>query len=175
MFLKIPLVVLLGPIERRCRRDLRDDWTGESAGVAPLLLRGDRCRLLCFVVVKERRSILGATVRTLPVERGRIVAGPEHVQEVLVTDPVGVVAHFPDLGTTGTAGAHILVGRVGERTPQVTGDGVGHARNLAERHFYTPEAPGAKGGLLQLAHVFLSFGLPPATNGGPGSFPVTPT
>src|SRR5215475_6995994 len=80
----VALVVLLGPVERRRRGDLRDDRPPPRLllGVAC----GDRGFLLGSVVEEDRRTVLAAEVEALAVAGGRIVDPPERLKQLLVAD-----------------------------------------------------------------------------------------
>ena len=78
MLFEVALVVLLGPVERRCGGDLRDDLP-----LARLLLGIARCGrgfLLAGVMAEDRRAVPAAGIQALAVAGGRIV------------DPAGALA-----------------------------------------------------------------------------------
>ena len=52
---------------------------------------------------------MSADIRTLAVERGRIMALPEYVQKIIITHDAGVKDNLDNLGMLGLAGADILI------------------------------------------------------------------
>src|SRR5580704_4876076 len=85
-FLEVPLVVLFRRVERHGRHDLRDDRPAELVCGLERVARGDRGRVLRFVMIENRRPILRADVRPLPVQRRRVVVLPENIQQVIIRD-----------------------------------------------------------------------------------------
>src|SRR5580693_4633873 len=81
--LQIALVVFFGPPEGRGGRDLGHDRAAKAAAGLQLVARGNRRRLLLRGVEEDRRAVLRPLVRTLLVQRGRVVVGPEHFQQPL--------------------------------------------------------------------------------------------
>src|SRR3984885_13312679 len=81
---EVTLVVLLGPVKRGRRGDLRDDLPLQRwlLGVA----RRDRGFLLAGVMVEDRRPVLAAQIEPLAVAGGRIVDPPEHLEQFRVAD-----------------------------------------------------------------------------------------
>src|SRR2546429_9808952 len=82
MLFEVTLVVLLGPVERGRRGDLRDDLPPARLllGVA----RCDRGFLLASVMVEDRRAVLAAEIEALAVAGRRIVDPPEHLKQAPV-------------------------------------------------------------------------------------------
>jgi hypothetical protein len=138
MLLEVPLVVLLGPVERGRRGDLGDDLP-----LARLLLgvtRCDRGFQLAGVMVEDRRAVLAADVEPLAVTRGRIVAPPERLEQLRVADLGRVEPHLDRLGVAGAVPADLLVAGVGDLAAGVAHRGLQHAVDLAEGRLHTPEA-----------------------------------
>src|SRR6185295_5609353 len=81
---QVPLVVFLRPVELRCGRDLRDDRPLVPAALFEALLRSAGSRLLLGVEEEDGRPVLLSDVRSLAVERRRVVVLPEDIQELLV-------------------------------------------------------------------------------------------
>src|SRR6202011_382961 len=109
--LQVALVVLLGPVERRGRGELRDDRPLEGClgGVAGL----NRGGLLGLVVEEDGRAVLAAEVETLTVAGRRVVDVPERLEQFGVADLGRVEPHLDRLGVTGAVPADLPVVRVG--------------------------------------------------------------
>ena len=71
------------------------------------------CGLLPVVVIEDRRALLRPRVGSLTVERGWVVDGKEHVQDVLVSNDLRVEFDLHYFGMSGPAGADIAVAGVG--------------------------------------------------------------
>ncbi len=100
--------------------------------------------MLGGVVGVDRAAILRADIVALPVQRGGIVHGEEHAQQVFVGDDVRIERHLHHLGMPGVAGADLLVGRVRDLP---AGESRGHARHPAqfqEHRLQAPEAAAAQ-------------------------------
>src|ERR1700675_2098678 len=67
VFLEVPLVVLLRPVEGRRRGGLRDDRSRKPPACPQPLLGRLRRRLLLLIVVEDGRTVLRPPVRPLPV------------------------------------------------------------------------------------------------------------
>jgi hypothetical protein len=80
MLFQVALVVLLGPVERRRRGDLRDDLP--PARLLLGIARCDRGFQLASVIVEDRRAVLAAEIGTLAVAGGRIVDPSEHLKQI---------------------------------------------------------------------------------------------
>ena len=81
--LQVALVVFVRGVVAGGRCDLGDDLASIAATALELLLgRAGSC-LLLGAVKEEHGSILGPDVRPLPVSRGRVVARPEDLEEIL--------------------------------------------------------------------------------------------
>src|SRR5580693_7770098 len=138
MLLEVPLVVLLGPVERGRRGDLGDDLP-----LARLLLgvtRCDRGFQLAGVMVEDRRAVLAADVEPLAVTRGRIVAPPERLDQLRVADLGRVEPHLDRLGVAGAVPADPFVAGVGDVAAGVPHGSLQHPVDLAEGRLRTPEA-----------------------------------
>src|SRR5262249_8544235 len=84
VLLEVALVGFLGPVERGRRSDFRDDLPPSRCLLE--VARLDRERLLSRSVVEDRRPVLAAEVQALAVPAGRIMATPERLEELGVTD-----------------------------------------------------------------------------------------
>ena len=56
-----------------------------------------------FVVIEDRRAALGADIRPLAIELGRVLVGEEHVEQLLVAHLRRVVFDLNHLGMAGSA------------------------------------------------------------------------
>jgi hypothetical protein len=138
VLLQVPLVVLLGPVERGRRGDLGDDLP-----LARLLLgvtRRDRGVQLARVMVEDRRAVLAADVEPLAVTRGRIVDPPERLEQLRVADLGRVEPHLDRLGVAGAVPTDLRVAGVGDLAAGVTHRDLQYAVDLAEGRLHTPEA-----------------------------------
>src|SRR5262249_22068656 len=142
------------------------DRVAVDAGGGELLVRLLSGLLLVLVVIEDDRAVLRAVVGPLGVERRRVVALPEDLEQVVVGDFRGVVFDLDDLGVPGQPGADHVVGRVRGVAPGVARDDVLDAGDAFEDRFEAPEAAAAEGrqlglGLGGVGHRFLlgRFGL----------------
>src|SRR4029077_9514312 len=76
---------------------------------------------------------------------GRIVHRPEHLQELVVRDHVGVEDQLDHLGVTGSTGAHLTVCRIVHGASAVAGYPLEHPRDTVEDPLDAPETTGAEG------------------------------
>src|ERR1700719_2654359 len=84
---RIVLVISLGLIEGLQRDDLGDDWTVEDMGLVQLVDVGLGHALLLVIGVKDRRAVLPARVRTLPIQLRRVVSDREKdLDDLTVSD-----------------------------------------------------------------------------------------
>src|SRR5439155_1730417 len=103
---------LLGRPKGGGRRDLRHDRRAEAAVLFPSFLGGQRGAPLGLVVIEDRRAVLAAPIRELPVFGGRIDVVPEDVQQVLVTDLCRIVKHLNRFRVPGFSSPHLMVSRM---------------------------------------------------------------
>src|SRR6266540_285125 len=144
--LEVLLVVVLRLVERLRWLDLRDDRSSPARLL--VRLRTEGCLPLLVVVDEDDGAVVVADVPTLAVQLRRIVLAPEHVEQLLVRHPPGVVGHLDDLGVSGRVRADVLVGRVLERSARVADASRRDSFHLTERRLDAPEAAGAQGCLL---------------------------
>ena len=148
--LEVLLVVLLGAPEGGGGLDERGDRAaGFDADGASRPRRAGAARRRGE---KIRRAVLGADVRTLAVDLGRVVRAPEHGKQLVEPDARWVVLDFHHFGVTGAAGADSLVGGVLYPTPLVSHGRRHHTFGSAERCLDAPETSGGEGCLLGLGH-----------------------
>src|SRR5262245_22862159 len=81
--LQVPLVIVLGAPELLGRRDLGDDRPCESPALLQRRFGGEGGRFLLGRIEEDGRAVLPSDVRTLTVELRRVVAVPEHVEELV--------------------------------------------------------------------------------------------
>ena len=139
LFLKIPLMIFFGAIERRSRSDLRDDGPAEPSVRA--LLGSTSHAFLLRGVKENRRTILRADVRALPIGSGWVVHFPESVEELFVADSRGVKGYLDGLCVSGAARAYVAISRIFHRSAYVTDRSIRDTFDFAERGFHTPETP----------------------------------
>jgi hypothetical protein len=94
---QIILVVVLRRIEPLERRNLSDDRAREGVGLVELRDVALRDPPLLGIGIKDRRAILGAQVRSLTVQLGRIVnRGKRDLKNLSVRDLRGVEGIITD-------------------------------------------------------------------------------
>src|SRR5919202_89187 len=156
--LQVALVVLLGPVEVRGGRDLGYHRLAVSGLLA--LPGGQGGGLLLGRVEEDRRAVLRTAVGTLAVELRGVVELPEHDEQLVVGDPLGVELDLDDLRVAGAPRAHLLVARVLERAAEVADGGADHAGRVGELDFDLPEEPGYEWQHLDHAAAFDASGRP---------------
>src|SRR5262249_32339704 len=95
---------------------------------------------------KDRRTVLSAGVRSLPVQRGRIVIFPKNVQQYLVGDHGRVKLDLHGFGVSCTVGTDLLVGRLFDVSPYISDTGRLDAFQLATRFLYSQKPARREGG-----------------------------
>src|SRR4051794_15010240 len=141
---EVLLVVVLRAPELRGRLDLRRDRAAEAAALLELLARGARGGLLLGRVDEDDGAVLSPDVGALPVQLRRVVRAPEDVEQTVVRHGRGIELHLDDLRVAGAVRAHVVVGRVLERSSAVADCGVADALDLAELLLDSPEAARAE-------------------------------
>src|SRR5262249_19150196 len=137
--LQVVLVVGLGGPELGRGRDLGDDRAREPR--LGRLLRCLRLGLLLGRVEEDRRAVLIADVRALPVELRRVVQLPERVQQLVVGHLLGVELDEHGLGVAGRVAADLLIRRWVRAPARVPDGRLDRAGNLPEAPLAAPEAP----------------------------------
>src|SRR5581483_5643108 len=117
------------------------------------LARSFGLALLLGRIGVDRRAVLRADIVALAHALGRVVAFPEHLQEAVIADDLGVVDDEYDLGMPGLAAAHLFIGRVRGGAAGIADRRGPHARRLPELALGAPEAAEPKDGLLQAAGI----------------------
>src|ERR1700722_5351409 len=102
---------------------------------------------------ENRRAILVADVRPLPVQRGRIVIIPEDFEQVVIADDLRIEGDLDHFGVAGAIRADIYIGGVVE-LPAGIADGSGfNARQASERGFDAPKTACTECGLLHASII----------------------
>lgn len=150
-------MITLGRIEYAERGNLGDNrvvphMIGRQLGyhfVGGLLLLGG--------IIEDRGTILRSDIRPLPVERGGIMNGEEHIEQIAVGDHFGVERYLHRLGMSRFSGADLFVGGVQGFSPGISRLHLLHAPKLIERRLHAPEAAAGKGrnfqGAVGLGHT----------------------
>ncbi len=111
-FFQVLLMIVFGGPEGLGGGYFGHDGPGEA------LLRsfagGLRFRFLLGRMEEDGAAVLGAYVRALAVQRGRVVIVPEDFQQVVVADHRGIERYFDYFGVAGAVGADVFVRRVVE-------------------------------------------------------------
>ncbi len=89
----------------------------------------------------DARPVLRADIVALPHALRGVVALPEHAQQVLVADLLGIEHHEHHFVVTGAAGADLFVGRVRREATGVADGGRVDAGGLPELALRAPETP----------------------------------
>src|SRR5215470_16282410 len=144
---QVLLMVVLGEIELRRIQHLGGDGV-EAARLELLVvhrLRGLRGLALRGRERVDAGAILRAHVVALAHALGRVVVLPERLQQLLVGDLLGVIDHQHHLVVAGTAGADLLVGRIGRGASGIADGGdVDTFAQLPELALRAPEAAHAE-------------------------------
>lgn len=139
-------MVFLGSVELLCGQNLSNNLPVQEL-LLPLL--GLQCSLLLLRCVEVYSgSVLCPNIVPLAIERGRVVAGPEGIKQVLVAARLGVELNPNDLGVVGGAGADVVVRRIVKVALRISDLGLRHAGDSLEGQFDAPEAAGAELGEL---------------------------
>ncbi len=142
-------MVVLGRIEDGGRSDLGHD-PPPAVPALGALLGGESSGFLLGAVEEDRASVLRAHIQLLTVAGGRVVNGPEQIEQLVVVDLVWIEEELDGLGVSCTSGADLLVGRINERSPRVPYRGALDALHTHEVGLDAPEASRCKGGLAQV-------------------------
>jgi hypothetical protein len=136
--------MLLGAVELRGGRDLRDDRAREFAGFAELAFRLLGGNPLVLIGIKNYRPVLSADVRALAVERRRVMNLPKDFQQLLVRYARWVVLNLDNLGVSGLASANRSIAGIWDGAAGVSDGHIDDSGDLAKTRFDTPEASGGK-------------------------------
>ena len=133
-----------------------------------------RC-LLGFIVIINRRAILGSHVMPLAVQRRRVMNGEKRRQQRLVTDDRRIEADLHHLGVSGITPANGLVGRTRIMPAHVTGQNGNHTIELLEGSLEAPEATTGPAWLRNVGMRALLSGYCRNTARTPGKAASSPT
>jgi uncharacterized membrane protein (UPF0127 family) len=98
-------------------------------------------------------AVLVADVRSLPVQRGRVVIIPEDFEQVVIADDLGSEGDLDHFGVAGTIRADIFIGGVIQFAASIA-DGSGFdARQTPERGFDAPKTACTECGLLHASII----------------------
>src|SRR5581483_7468258 len=136
---EILLVVVLRFPEGWGRGNLGHHWSGVTATALQVFLGLARRRLLLPIVHEDGGPILRADVRSLAVQRRRIVVLPKDLEQRFITDLGWVVFHLHRLGVAGTVRAYLVIGRIGRRPTGVAHPRADDAGRVANHVLDTPE------------------------------------
>src|ERR1051325_1029558 len=139
---QILLMVLFRAPEFAGRDDLRHDRLRKPS--LSRLARRTRFHQLLRLVVKDRRTVLRAHVRTLPVERGGIVIIPEYLQQVMVAENLRIIRDFNHFRVTSSIGADVLIGRIFGASTHVADLSGFHPGQTSKGSFHAPKTACAK-------------------------------
>src|SRR6185369_11966257 len=149
---QVLLVILLRSPERPRRRNLRRHRPPQLSARLQRRLRFLRRRFLLGRVKENRRAVLRAIVRPLPVHLRRIMHLPERIQQFLVADLLRIKRYLHHLGVPGLVRANILVCRIGHIPAAISGLRRNHARDSLKISLDPPKASRTKSS--NLTHVF---------------------
>ena len=92
----------------------------------------------------DHRPVLSSPVRSLLIQRRRIVRLEEGVEQLLIRNHFRVKHNLHALGMAGRSGADCFVIRRGHLAAGVAGDNFLHSTNLLKNGLSTPEAAGTE-------------------------------
>src|SRR2546421_2020092 len=98
-------------------------------------------------MVEDGGAVLVPVVAELRILLRRVDVMPEHVEELLVTHLFWVIYDLDCFRMAGTAGRHLVVGRIFLVSAGVARGGGDHAGELVKWRLHAPEAAAGKGGL----------------------------
>src|SRR5215813_6088697 len=102
-------------------------------------------------MIEDYRAVLAPVfIRTLVIERCRVVELPEHVEEFLVGDLLGVIGNLYHFNMPRVPLTDGFIRRRRGRTPHITDAGCPDTRHRTEEMFCTPKASCAKGCVLHM-------------------------
>src|SRR5437667_3009906 len=134
----------------RCGFNLRCDRPIEATALFQSFFRSHGCRLLLGRMVKNRRTVLGSDIWSLPVQGRRIMIRPENIQKFVVTDLRRIEFHLHHLSVPGPVGANIFIRWI-LLCPTCVPDRCGqNALQIAESFFHSPETACAECRFLRL-------------------------
>jgi hypothetical protein len=143
----IVLVIGLGGPEAPGRLHLGDDLPAEHARLVELGDIGRRNCLLAVAGGEDGRPVLGAGVRALPVELGRIVGHREEdPQDLAIRDLLRVEGDLDGLGVARLTAAHLVIDGRPRGAARIARHGAGDAPGVLEHGLHPPEAAARQDG-----------------------------
>jgi len=139
----IILMVGVGLNKRRKRRQLRYHRLGKNLLFGQQGQSFGRDLFLNFTTIKNSAAVLLTDIRSLAVERGRVVGPEKHGQNIPVRNHRGVEGDLNHLGVTGFTGAHLLVSRLSLAAGKTRND-ISDPLQLLEHGFHAPKAPASE-------------------------------
>src|SRR5271156_1757631 len=107
-------------------------------------LRSPRFLLLLRVMIKNRRPVLRAHVRPLPVHCSRVMTLPENRQQLQIRNLLRIKLHFHRLRVPGPSRANLFVIRILRRPARITHGSRSHPRHLPKRVLHSPKTTSRK-------------------------------
>ena len=144
IFFVIGLVIIFGLIKFRHRDDFGCDGFVKPTGCFKFSFGLLGQTFLIFIMIKYRRSILGASVDTLSTGIGGVHMSPENIEQLAVRNFLRIVNHLHRFGMAGAAGGYLFIGRVFPLTAGITGYGLDNPLDFLKIRLYTPETPSGK-------------------------------
>src|SRR5437667_10377781 len=151
LLFEVLLMIFLRSPELLRRDNLGDNGLWKSSRSLQAFLRSARGGILLRIVCENHRPVLRSHVRSLAVERRGVVALPENLEQLLVSDLGRVELDFHDFRVPGTVRAYILIGRAFELPAHITDRCRSDARGLTKRRLYSPKTSRRKCRLLHVA------------------------
>src|SRR5215831_3241030 len=98
-------------------------------------------------MIEDGSAILVPVVAELSILLRRVDVMPEHVEELFVTHLFGIIDDLDRFRMAGTAGRHLVIGRILLVPTGVARGGGDHTGQLVKWRLHTPEAAAGKGSL----------------------------
>src|SRR6266700_8425721 len=93
---------------------------------------------------ENRRAVLRADVRPLPVHLRRVMRLPERIEQLFITQLRRIERNLHHFRVSRFARANILVRRLGHLSTTVAHRGIDHPRNALKCRLHSPETPRSK-------------------------------
>ncbi|MPN07893.1 hypothetical protein SDC9_155165 [bioreactor metagenome] len=117
-----------------------------DARLAQFLDQRQRSVQLLVATDEDHRTVLGADVISLTIERRRVVDDEKDFQQIAITQDSGIELDAHNLGMPGTAFANLTIGRMLDMTTRIAGRYRMHAFDLTEYRLQAPETAPAQHG-----------------------------
>jgi uncharacterized protein len=108
---------------------------------------------------ENRRPILVADVRSLPVQRGGVVITPEDFEQVVIADDLGIEGDLDHFGVAGAIRANVFIGGVVDLAAGIADRRGFDARETPKRSFDAPKTACTECGLLHASIIMGSLKL----------------